>query len=406
MTFLFETPIENKPTIFSMQKFLEKEIQNLKKIDLHRQLKLVQSSQGDRVVINGKEVILLCSNNYLGLANHPALKKAAEKAVKKFGCGSGASRLISGTMMLHDELEKKIALFKGTEAAVVFNSGYNANIGILSALMKKRDVIFCDELNHASIIDGCRLSGAATIMYPHKDMNALERLLKKSATFKKKLIVTDGVFSMDGDIAPLPDIVFMAKKYSAFTMVDDAHATGVFGKNGKGTVEHFNLPPDEIDIEVGTLGKAIGSFGAYIAGSKKLIDFLINRARSFIYTTALPPSVLAASLTAIEMIQSKPDLRKKLWGNVDYFKDELKKRGFNNTGSESQIIPNIIGDSKKVVMAAEYLFNKGVFVVGIRPPAVPRKKERLRITIMASHSRKDLGYALNVLQEMKEKLLD
>ena len=389
-----------------MLNFFTSEIQNLKNIDLYRKLKLVQGSQGSCVSISGKKVILLCSNNYLGLANHPSIKKAANKAIKEFGCGSGASRLISGTMKLHSELEKKIALFKNTNSALVFNSGYHANIGTLSALMKKRDIVFCDELNHASIIDGCRLSGAEIAIYPHKDMDALERHLKKSNGYKKRLIITDGVFSMDGDIAPLPDIVFLAKKYSALTMVDDAHATGVFGKNGKGITEHFNLSSNEVDIQMGTFGKALGSFGAYIAGNNELIDYLINRARSFIYTTALPPAVPAASLAAIEMIQSKSDLRKKLWKNVDYFKKGLKKRGFENINSQSQIIPIIIGNSKKVVMASEYLFNKGVFVVGIRPPAVPRKKERLRITIMSSHTRKDLDSALNVLLKMKEKILD
>ncbi len=389
-----------------MREFLENELQNLKNIGLYRKLRLVQGSQGPHVFINGKKVILLCSNNYLGLANHPFVKKAANKAIKEFGCGSGASRLISGSMMLHDELEKKIARFKGTKSALVFNSGYQANTGAISALMKKRDIIFCDELNHASIIDGCKISGAETVMCPHKDMNALERLLKNSNRFKKKLIVTDGIFSMDGDLAPLPDIVFLAKKYSAFTMVDDAHATGVFGKNGKGTIEHFNLQSNEIDIQMGTLGKALGGFGAYIAGSNELIDYLINRARPFIYTTALPPSIPAASLAAIEMIQSKPDLRKKLWRNVNYFKRGLQKRGFKNFNSQSQIIPIIVGNSKKVVMASEYLFNKGVFVVGIRPPAVPRKKERLRITIMSLHTRKDLDYALDALLKMKENILD
>ncbi len=389
-----------------MLNFFRNELQNLKNIDLYRKLRLVQGSQGSCVFINGKKVILLCSNNYLGLANHPSVKKAANKAIKEFGCGSGASRLISGTMTLHRELEIKTALFKNTNSALVFNSGYHANIGLLSALMKKRDIIFCDGLNHASIIDGCRLSGAETTIYPHKDMDVLERHLKKSSGYKKKLIVTDGVFSMDGDVTPLPDIVFLAKKYSAFTMVDDAHATGVFGKNGKGITEHFNLSSNEIDIQMGTFGKALGSFGAYIAGNNELIDYLINRARSFIYTTALPPAVPAASLAAIEMIQSKPNLRKKLWENVDYFKKGLQKKGFKNVDSQSQIIPIIVGNSKKVVMASEYLFNKGVFVVGIRPPAVPRKKERLRITIMTSHTRKDLDYALDALLKMKEKFLD
>lgn len=382
-----------------MLRFLNKELHNLKKIDLFRELKLVESSQGPRVTINGKEIILLCGNNYLGLANHPAIKKAAIKAIREYGCGSGASRLISGTMTLHHELEKKIAQFKETDSALIFNSGYHANMGVLPSLMKNKDVIFCDELNHASIIDGCRLSKAETVFYPHKDMNLLEELLKKPGKYKKKIIVTDGIFSMDGDLAPLPDIVSLAEKYSAFSMVDDAHATGVFGKKGKGSVEHFNLSK-KIDIQMGTLGKALGSFGAFIAGSKELTDYLINRSRPFIYTTALPPAVLAASIAAIDMIQSKPVFRKKLWKNVNYFKEGLKKRGFNKVNSDSQIIPIIIGDTKKTVAAGKYLFGKGVFVVGIRPPTVPRRKERLRITIMASHNRKDLDYALNILEEM------
>lgn len=384
-----------------MLEFLRKELSNLENIDLYRQLKLIESSQGPRVIIKGKEVILLCCNNYLGLANHPAVKKAAIKAIRKYGCGSGASRLISGTMTLHNELEKKIAQFKDTDSALIFNSGYHANIGVLPSLMKNRDVIFCDELNHASIIDGCRLSRAETVFYPHKDMNALEGLLKKSVKFKKKIIVTDGIFSMDGDLAPLPEIVYLAEKYSAFTMVDDAHATGVFGKNGKGTVEHFNLSK-KVDIQMGTLGKALGSFGAYIAGNKELTDYLINRSRPFIYTTSLPPAILAASMAAIDMIQSKPVLRKKLWKNVNYFKEGLLKRGFKDINSDSQIIPLIIGNSKKTVTAEKYLFSKGIFVVGIRPPTVPRKKERLRTTIIASHTRKDLDHALNVLQKMNE----
>lgn len=383
--------------------FLKKELHNLKRINLHRQLRLIQNQQGPRVIIEGKNVILLCSNNYLGLAIHPALKKAAQKAIKEYGCGSGASRLISGTMTLHRDLEKKIAQFKGTDYALTFNSGYHANIGVISAFFKEKDIIFSDELNHASIIDGCRLSGAKTVFYRHKDVNSLEMHLKKNVNFRRKLIVTDGLFSMDGDIAPLPDIAFLSKKYSAITMVDDAHATGVFGKNGNGTVGHFELS-NEIDIQVGTLGKAVGSFGAYIAGNKDLMEFLINRSRAFIYTTALPPAVLAASIAALDLIQSKPSLRTKLWRNVDFFKKGLRKRGFLDTKSESQIIPILIGDSKKTIIAGEYLFDRGIFVVGIRPPAVARKKERLRITIMASHTKKDLNFALDILQKMKNEL--
>ncbi|MBI5747962.1 MAG: 8-amino-7-oxononanoate synthase [Nitrospinae bacterium] len=383
--------------------FIDDELAELKREGLYRELKIIEGEQGNRVRIGGREVILLSSNNYLGLASHPEIKKAAVSAIEKFGCGSGASRLISGSMELHKELEEKIASFKKTESAILFNSGYTANLGVLSSICGKGDVIFCDKLNHASIIDGCLLSGAELKRYPHKDIDALEKFLKKSSGFKKRLIVTDGIFSMDGDIAPLKAIVLLAKRYSAILMVDDAHATGILGKNGRGTGEYFGLN-DSIDIIMGTLSKAVGSFGGFVAGRKKLIEFLINRARSFIYTTSLPPSVIASSIAAIDIIEKGDDLRDLLWKNVRYLKDGLKNIGFDIMGSESQIIPVFVGDTHRAVEMSQMLLKEGVFVQGIRPPTVPHGKSRLRVTVMATHSKADLDAALESFEKAGKKL--
>ena len=383
--------------------FIDDELAQLKRDGLYRELKIIEGGQGARVRIGGREVILLSSNNYLGLASHPEIKKAAVSAIEKYGCGSGASRLISGSMELHKELEEKIASFKKTESAILFNSGYTANLGVISSICGRGDVIFCDKLNHASIIDGCLLSGAELKRYPHKDIDALERFLKKSSGFKKKLIVTDGIFSMDGDIAPLKEIVHLSKRYSAILMVDDAHATGVLGKNGRGTDEYFGLD-NSIDIIMGTLSKAIGSFGGFVTGRKKLIEFLVNRARSFIYTTSLPPSVVASSIAAIDIIEKGHDLRDLLWKNVSYLKEELKNIGFDIMGSESQIIPVFVGDTHRVVEMSQMLLKEGVFVQGIRPPTVPKGKSRLRVTVMATHSKADLDAALKLFKKTGKKL--
>jgi len=332
--------------------------------------------------------INLCSNNYLGLADHPALKKAAHDAIEKYGVSSCSSRLISGTTGLHKKLEEKLAEFKGAEAALVFNSGYAANVGIISALVGRGDVIFSDKLNHASIVDGCLLSGAELKRYPHCDMDALEKFIKGSDPYVKKLIITDTVFSMDGDIAPLPEIVALAKKYDCMLMVDEAHATGVLGANGKGAIEHFNIKEKDI-IQMGTLSKAIGSFGGYVAGSRELIDYLINKSRPFIYTTALPASVIAASIAALDIIKNEPERRKQLWANVRFFDKEAR----------TQIIPILIGDSKKAVDISRKLLDEGVFVQAIRPPTVPKGTARLRITIMATHTKKDLEYAIEKIKK-------
>ena len=390
---------------------IEKELVDLKKSGLHRQLSLIEGAQEPRVKINDKEVILLCSNNYLGLANHPKIKEAAIKAIEKYGFGSGASRLVSGNMEPHKELEQRLARFKNTEAALVFNSGYHANIGIISALVGRGDVIFSDKLNHASIIDGCLLSKAELKRYPHKDINSLEALLKKHATRNTQhatLIITDGVFSMDGDIAPLKDISELADKYNCMLMIDDAHATGVLGVHGKGTLEHFGIDnPNPVlrhngtgIIQMGTLSKGLGCFGAYVAGSKKLIDYLINKARSFIYTTSLPPSVCAASISAIDIIENEPQIRQNLWDRVKFFRNSLKSTDIDIMNSETQIIPILVGEADKAVKISKDLLDKGIFVQAIRPPTVAEGTSRLRITLMANHSWDDLKYALETIKEM------
>jgi len=381
--------------------FIEQELSRLKDAGLYRHMPLIQGPQEPKVKINGKDVILLCSNNYLGLANHPKVKEASISAIEKYGFGSGASRLVSGNMELHEELEQRIARFKDTEAALVFNSGYHANIGIIPALASRDNLIFSDKLNHASIVDACILSRARLIRYPHKDMDALEKLLKKNSpltTHHSPLIITDGIFSVDGDIAPLKELSELADKYKCMLMVDDAHATGVLGSKGKGTSEHFGIDNPNI-IQMGTLGKALGCFGAYVAGSRKLIDYLINKARSFIYTTSLPPSVCAASIAAIDIIEDEPQLRQNLWDRIKFFRKGLKEAGLNTMQSETQIIPILIGEADVAVRISKDLMDKGVFVQAIRPPTVPEGTSRLRITLMATHSWDDLKYALETIEE-------
>lgn len=385
-----------------MINFIDDELKALKDAGLYRSLSLTQGPQGPKVKINGTDAILLCSNNYLGLANHPKIKEAAIKAIEKYGFGSGASRLVSGNMELHVELEQRLARFKGAEAALVFNSGYHANIGIISALVGRGDIIFSDKFNHASIIDGGILSRAKFIRYPHKGINALEDLLKKHSSqnaHHSTLIVTDGIFSMDGDIAPMKELLELADKYNCILMVDDAHATGVLGKNGRGTLEHFGIENPNI-IQMGTLGKAMGCFGAYVTGSKKLVDYLINKARSFIYTTSLPPSVCAAGIAALDIIENEPQLRVDLWDRVVYFRTELKQAGFDTLNSETQIIPILIGEAEKAARISRGLIDKGIFLQAIRPPTVPEGTSRLRVTLMANHSYDDLEYALDCIKEV------
>lgn len=385
--------------------FLTEELNKLRGSGLYRTLRTIEGAQGPRVKINGKEVILLCSNNYLGLADHPRLKEAAIKAIEKYGAGSGASRLVSGTMELHKELEERIARFKGTEAALVFNSGYAANLSVIPALVGRADSVFSDKLNHASIIDGCVLSRAEFKRYPHKDVEGLERLLKAvSRNVSRQLIITDSVFSMDGDIAPLPEISELAQRYGAMVMVDDAHATGVLGKTGRGGLEHFALKANENIIQMGTLGKALGTFGAYIAGSKELIDYLINKARGFIFSTSLPPSVLASSIAAIELVEDEPSLRQALWEKTWYLKKGFDSMGFDTMGSETPIIPVFVGDAVNTMEFSRRLFEEGIFVSGIRPPTVLEGKCRLRATVMATHRYNDLDRAIEAFSKVGREL--
>ena len=381
-------------------KNISNELKTIKKSYLYRELNLIEGAQGPHVKIKGKPYIVFCSNNYLDLANHPAVVSAVEDAVKKYGWGAGASRLISGNMELHEGLEDVISRFKKKEATIVFPTGYMANIGVICSLVSNGDLVISDRLNHASIIDGCRLSGATFRIYPHRDVTKLEKILKKSTGYRHKLIVTDTVFSMDGDLAPLPDIVKIAHNYNAMVMVDEAHGTGVFGESGIGVIEHFNLNK-KVNIVMGTLSKAIGSMGGFVSGDTDLINYLRNKARTFMYTTALPPAVCAASIAGIKVIQADHTLKEALWSNVYYLRERLKRLRLNLISSDSPIMPIIIGDAKKAVDVSRVLFEKGLLVPAIRPPTVPEKSSRLRITVMATHTRDDLERLLDVLSDIQ-----
>lgn len=382
---------------------LQKHLTELSGQGMLRTLREIESSQGPRVSIAGEQFLLLCSNNYLGIADHPALIEAACRATRDYGVGSGASRLVSGSMSLHHRLEERLAAFKSTEAALVFNSGYAANNGIIQGLLQAEDTVFSDSLNHASIIDGCRLSGARILVYPHNDMAALEELLQRqSATRKGRwLIVTDGVFSMDGDIAPLTQLVALKERYDAWLMVDDAHGGGVLGKTGRGTAEHFGCM-QQVDLQMGTFGKAFGSFGAYLAAKQAVIDTLINRSRSFIFSTSLPPGVLAANLAAIDLIDSEEGARRRiqLHGNQQLFSGLLRDAGFDLCGSETQIVPVLIGEPEPTMRAASKLFERGIYLSGIRPPTVAPGTCRLRATLMANHTPTEVRQAAQHIIEV------
>ena len=386
------------PTM-NAQSIIQKEALDLKSSSLYRTLKLVAGEQGPTLTVDSREVLNFSSNNYLGIANHPDLAAAAKQAIDRYGCGSGASRLISGNMTLHEELETRIAEFKGTEAALVFNSGFQANTGILSTLTGEGDAILSDALNHASIIDGCRLSRAETVVYAHCNLDQLEAALKHVAGCRRKLIVTESIFSMDGDEAPLAGIVDLAERHGAMVMVDEAHATGLYGASGAGVVAKLGLS-DRVLIQMGTLGKALGGFGAYVAGSRALRELLINRCRSFIFTTALPPAVMAMALAAIDLVKREPQRRETLWRNCRNLTEGLRALGFQLGVSSSPILPLIIGDAGKCMKFSELLLERGVFAQGIRPPTVPPGTSRLRITLMATHRREHLDRALRVFEEV------
>ncbi|HEY8496291.1 MAG TPA: glycine C-acetyltransferase [Limnochordales bacterium] len=383
--------------------FLADEIAAMKAQGVFRYPRVFAGPQGPRAIIDGREVVNLSSNNYLGLANHPRLREAAIKAIEEYGAGTASVRSIAGTMSLHAELERRLAAFKRTEAALVFQSGFTANAGTVAAILGKEDVIISDELNHASIIDGCRLSRAQIKIFPHKDVAAMRRLLEESRDARRVLVITDGVFSMDGDIAPLPEIVAVAKEYGAIIMVDDAHASGVLGTNGRGTVDHFGLH-GQVDIQVGTLSKAIGILGGYVAGSKLLIDYLIQRARPFLFSTSHPPAVTAACLAALDILETEPELIQRLWDNARYFREGLADAGFDVSGSETPIIPVIVGEGDKAMRLSDRLFEEGVFAQGIAYPTVPRGKARVRTIVTAAHTRDDLDQALAAFRKVGREL--
>jgi len=368
--------------------------------DMLRKLREVEGAQGPWVEIDGRRVMLLCSNNYLGLANHPHLVEASLRATRECGCGSGASRLVSGSMSLHHRLEECIAAFKSCEAALVFNSGYAANTGILQGLLGPDDTIFSDSLNHASIIDGCRLSAARTVVYPHNDWQALEEVMHREAPTRRGawLIVTDGVFSMDGDIAPLVQLAALKERHDAWLMVDDAHGTGVLGATGRGSGELCGCL-DRIDLHMGTLGKGLGGFGAFVAARRAVIDTLVNRSRSFIFSTSLPPGVLAAALAAFELVDGAEgaERRRRLEANRGLFAERVQRAGIDTLGSRTQIVPLLTREPKPTMEAAATLLNQGYFIQGIRPPTVPEGLCRLRATLMADHRAEDLEAAADAV---------
>lgn len=382
-----------------MMNFLLDELKALNDQALIRKYRTIEGPQEAYIQTQNQSYLSFCSNNYLGLANHPKIKQAAIEAIHKYGWGAGASRLVSGNMALHEELEKEIAKFKGTEAALVFPTGYMANLGALCTLVGKEDIVIGDKLNHASIVDGCRQSGATFRVYPHNTIIQLESLLQKSSAFRRRLIVTDSVFSMDGDIAPLPEIVSLAEKYDAMVMVDDAHATGVFGRYGKGLIEYYNLE-GKIDIIMGSFSKAIGGIGGFIAGNKYLIEFLKNKARSFVYTTAPPPAVCAASLAGLMLIQEDTSLIGTLWKNIYYLKSRLAEFT-NEIPVQSPIIPVIVGSAEDALHVSKRLYECGILIPAIRPPTVPSGTSRLRISLMATHTNDDINRLINTLKDIE-----
>jgi 8-amino-7-oxononanoate synthase len=362
---------------------------------LYRRMRCVSGPQGPRVLLDGKPVLLLCSNNYLGLADHPRVREAAAEAAMRYGAGSGASRLISGNMTIHRRLEEQLAEFKHSEACLLFGSGYLANAGVVSTLAREGDVVFSDALNHASIVDGCRLSRAETFVYDHCDTDHLEWGLRQ-AQGRGSLIVTDGIFSMDGDVAPLETIVELAQRYDARVMVDEAHGTGATGPDGRGAVAAAGLE-DEVDVIVGTLGKALGSYGAYVCCDAEMAKYLINTARTLIFSTALPPPAVAAAMAALELLREQPRRVEKLQRNGAVLREALQRQGFPVPEGTTQIVPMIVGDADAAVRASEKALEKGVFAQAIRPPTVPEGTSRLRLSVMASHTRSELREAAGVL---------
>ncbi|MEJ5224320.1 MAG: glycine C-acetyltransferase [Anaerolineales bacterium] len=384
--------------------WISQEIENLHQAGLYNRIRTISSPQGAWLVVDGKRVLNFCSNNYLGLANHPKLVAAANEAVAKYGIGPAAVRSIAGTMDLHVALEQRLAKFKGVEAAITFQSGFTANLATIPALVGKEDVIFSDRLNHASIIDGCRLSGAKIIAYEHNDVHSLEEQIKANLSqYRRALIVTDGVFSMDGDIAPLPDIYEVARKYDILLMVDDAHGEGVLGKGGRGIVDHFGLH-GKVDVEVGTMSKAFGVVGGVVAGDAKIIEWLRQRGRPFLFSSAVTVPDAAACLAAVDLLEESTELVDRLWDNARYFKAEMARLGFNTGVSETPITPIMLGEAPLAQQFSRELFEEGVFAMAIGYPTVPQGKARIRVMISAAHDRDDLGKGLEAFAKVGKKL--
>jgi len=388
-----------------LKAYLESEIGTLKAKGIFRLPRVLQTAAGPRVRMDGRDIIQLSSNNYLGLTTHPRLVAAARQAVEEFGAGPGAVRTIAGTMSLHLELETRLARFKSTEAALVFQSGYTANVGVVSTLMQEGDLIVSDELNHASIIDGCRLCKADRAIYRHLDYDHLRDVLKtaRQTSTRKILVVADGVFSMDGDVSDLGSIRALCREYDAIAMVDDAHGTGVMGTNGRGTVDHFGLK-DDWDIQIGTMSKAFGVMGGYVCCPRLLVDFYVHKARPFLFSSSHPPAVVAACVAAVDVMEIEPELNARLWENTRFFKDGLRRLGFNTGSSVTPITPVIIGSGAKAARFSHDLFERGVFAQGIFFPMVAEEKSRLRTIVMATHTRPDLEEALGAFEAVGRSL--
>lgn len=384
--------------------FLKEKIQELKDQGVYRKLPVLEGANEAEVVLSGKKVINLSSNNYLGFANHPKLKKAAVEAVDKYGVGAGAVRTIIGNMDIHEEMEKLLAEFKREEAVMVFQSGFNCNAGTIQAVTEKGDLIVSDELNHASIIDGARLSRADKTVFKHANMNHLEEVLKENRDkYRNILIITDGVFSMDGDIAPLPDIVDLAEKYNAMTYVDDAHGSGVLGESGRGTIDHFELH-GRVDFTIGTLSKAIGVIGGYVAGSHTMKDWLSHRGRPLLFSTSLPPATVGAIMEAVKLLMSTTEYTDRLWDNAKYFKEKISKLGYNIGNSGTPITPVIIGEEGKTMEFSKKLFDHGVFASGIVFPTVPKGTGRVRCMVTAAHTKEQLDRAVDAFRTVGEEM--
>jgi glycine C-acetyltransferase len=393
-----------QPATVDKLAWIREELQALQEQGLYIHIRTIQSAQGPWLIVDGRRVLNFCSNNYLGLANHPRMREAARQAVEKYGVGPAAVRTIAGTLDLHLILEEKLARFKGVEAAISFQSGFNANLATIPALVGEGDAIFSDELNHASIIDGCRLSRARIVRYAHNDPSDLEaKIWENLGTFRRGLIVTDGVFSMDGDIAPLPEIVEIAERYHLMLMVDDAHGEGVLGRGGRGIVDHFGLH-GRVDIEVGTLSKAFGVVGGYVAGRREIVEWLRQRGRPFLFSSAMTAADTAACIAAVEILEESTELVDRLWENTRYFKEEMRRLGFDLGQSVTPITPVILGDAHLAQTFSRRLFEEGVFAQAIGYPTVPRGKARIRVMISAAHSREDLDRGLEAFAKVGREL--